>query len=126
MVLPVSGMGICGVASRSMLTKNSLLDEINKQYVLTAKAKGLSQRGVLYGHVFRNAMLIVVAGFPAAFVCVLFGSSLLIAVIFSLDGLGLLGFEAALNRDYPVMFGTLYFFSLLGLDRKSTRLNSSH
>jgi len=98
-----------------MLTKNSFIEEINKQYVLTAKAKGLTEKRVLYGHVFRNAMLIVVAGFPSAFVGVLFTGALLIEVIFSLDGLGLLGFEAALNRDYPVMFGTLYFFTLLGL-----------
>src|SRR5581483_6593292 len=99
----------------TMLTKNCFLDEINKQYVLTARAKGLSERRVLYGHVFRNAMLIVVAGFPSAFVSILFTSALLIEVIFSLDGLGLLGFEAAINRDYPIMFGTLYFFTLLGL-----------
>ena len=98
-----------------MLTKNSFLDEINKQYVLTARAKGLTERRVLYGHVFRNAMLIVIAGFPAAFIGVLFTGALLIEVIFSLDGLGLLGFEAAINRDYPVMFGTLYFFTLIGL-----------
>ena len=98
-----------------MLTKNSFLEEINKQYVVTARAKGLSERRVLYGHVFRNAMLIVIAGFPAAFIGILFTGALLIEIIFSLDGLGLLGFEAALNRDYPVMFGTLYFFALLGL-----------
>ena len=108
-------MVIGGFASLTMLTKNSFLDEINKQYVLTAKAKGLTERSVLYGHVFRNAMLIVVAGFPSAFVSVLFTGSLLIEVIFSLDGLGLLGFEAAIGRDYPVMFATVYFFSLLGL-----------
>jgi microcin C transport system permease protein len=94
---------------------NSFLEEIHKQYVLTARAKGLVERRVLYGHVFRNAMLIVIAGFPAAFVGVLFTGSLLIEVIFSLDGIGLLGFEAALNRDYPIMFGTLYFFGLIGL-----------
>ena len=98
-----------------MLTKNSFLDEINKHYVITARAKGLSERRVLYGHVFRNAMLIVVAGFPSAFIGVLFTGSLLIEVIFSLDGLGLLGFEAALNRDYPVVLGTLYVFTLMGL-----------
>jgi len=115
MTLPITAMVIGGFASLTMLTKNSFLDEINKQYVLTAKAKGLSESKVLYGHVFRNAMLIVVAGFPAAFVGILFSSSLLIEVIFSLDGLGLLGFEAAINRDYPVMFGTLFFFTLLGL-----------
>ena len=94
-----------------MLTKNSFLDEINKQYVMTARAKGLTERRVLYGHVFRNAMLIVIAGFPAAFVGILFTGSLLIEMIFSLDGLGLLGFEAAINRDYPMMFGTLYMSS---------------
>jgi microcin C transport system permease protein len=115
MVLPLTAMVIGGFASLTMLTKNSFLEEINKQYVLTAKAKGLSQRRVLYGHVFRNAMLIVIAGFPSAFVSVLFTGSLFIEIIFSLDGLGLLGFEAAIQRDYPVMFGTLYFFTLLGL-----------
>lgn len=115
MALPITAMVIGGFASLTMLTKNSFLDEINKQYVLTAKAKGLRENQVLYGHVFRNAMLIVVAGFPSAFVGILFTGSLLIEVIFSLDGLGLLGFEAAINRDYPVMFGTLFFFTLLGL-----------
>jgi microcin C transport system permease protein len=115
MVLPVTAMVIGGFASLTMLTKNSFLDEINKQYVLTAKAKGLTERAVLYGHVFRNAMLIVVAGFPSAFVGVLFTGALFVEIIFSLDGLGLLGFEAAIGRDYPVMFGTLYFFTLLGL-----------
>jgi microcin C transport system permease protein len=113
--LPVTAMVIGAFANLTMLTKNSILDEIGKHYVLTARAKGLSERGVLYGHVFRNAMLIVIAGFPAAFVSVLFSSSLLIEVIFSLDGLGLLGFEATLNRDFPVMLGSLFFFSLLGL-----------
>ncbi|MGB9152471.1 MAG: microcin C ABC transporter permease YejB [Alphaproteobacteria bacterium] len=113
--LPVTAMVIGGFASLTMLTKNSFLDEINKQYVLTARAKGLTETRVLYGHVFRNAMLIVIAGFPAAFISILFTSSLLIEVIFSLDGMGLLGFEAAINRNYPVMFGTLYFFTLLGL-----------
>jgi microcin C transport system permease protein len=108
-------MVIGGFAGLTMLTKNSFLEQINQQYVATARAKGLTERRVLYGHVFRNAMLIVIAGFPAAFIGVLFTGSLLIEVIFSLDGLGLLGFEAALNRDYPVMFATLYFFSLLGL-----------
>ena len=108
-------MVIGGFAGLTMLTKNSFLDQINKQYVVTARAKGLTERRVLYGHVFRNAMLIVIAGFPAAFVGILFTGALLIEVIFSLDGLGLLGFEAAINRDYPVMFGTLYFFTLLGL-----------
>jgi microcin C transport system permease protein len=113
--LPVTAMVIGAFANLTMLTKNSVLDEIGKQYVLTARAKGLSERDVLYGHVFRNAMLIVIAGFPAAFVSVLFSSSLLIEVIFSLDGLGLLGFEATINRDFPVMLGSLFFFSLLGL-----------
>ena len=113
--LPVIAMTIGGFATLAMLTKNSFLDQINQQYVLTARAKGLSQGRVLYGHVFRNAMLIVIAGFPGAFVGILFTGSLLIEIIFSLDGLGLLGFEAAFKRDYPVMFGTLFFFSLLGL-----------
>ncbi len=113
--LPVLAMVIGGFASLTLLIKNSFLEEINKQYVITARAKGASERRVLFGHVFRNAMLIVVAGFPSAFVGVLFTGALLIEVIFSLDGLGLLGFEAAINRDYPVMFGTLYFFTLLGL-----------
>jgi microcin C transport system permease protein len=115
MVLPITAMVVGGFASLTMLTKNSFLDEINKQYVLTARAKGLSERSVLYGHVFRNAMLIVVAGFPSAFVSVLFTGALFVEIIFSLDGLGLLGFEAAISRDYPVIFATLYFFTLLGL-----------
>jgi len=115
LALPVVSMVIGGFAGLTMLTKNSFLEEINKQYVLTARAKGLPERRVLYGHIFRNAMLIVVAGFPSAFIGILFTGSLLIEVIFSLDGLGLLGFEAAINRDYPVMFGTLYFFTLIGL-----------
>src|SRR5216684_1770726 len=113
--LPIAALVISGFATLTMLTKNCFLDEINKQYVLTARAKGLTEHRVLYGHVFRNAMLLVVAGFPAAFIAILFTGSLLIEVIFSLDGLGLLGFEAALNRDYPIMFGTLYFFGLIGL-----------
>ena len=113
--LPVAAMVIGGFATLTLLTKNSFLEEIGKQYVQTARAKGLAERRVLYGHVFRNAMLIVIAGFPAAFVSVLFTGSLLIEVIFSLDGLGYLGFTAALNRDYPVMFGTLWVFGLLGL-----------
>jgi microcin C transport system permease protein len=113
--LPVIAMTIGGFAGLAMLTKNSFLDQINQQYVLTARAKGLTERRVLYGHVFRNAMLIVIAGFPGAFIGIVFTGSLFIEIIFSLDGLGLLGFEAALNRDYPVMFGALYFFSLLGL-----------
>ena len=113
--LPVAAMVIGGFATLTMLTKNSFLDQIAQQYVVTARAKGLPEKRVLYGHVFRNAMLIVIAGFPSAFVGILFTGSVLIEVIFSLDGLGLLGFEAAINRDYPVMFGTLFFFSLLGL-----------
>jgi microcin C transport system permease protein len=113
--LPVLSMVIGGFAGLTMLTKNSFLEEINKQYVVTARSKGLDERRVLYGHVFRNAMLIVIAGFPSAFAGALFTGSLLTEIIFSLDGLGLLGYEAALNRDYPVMFGTLYFFTLLGL-----------
>ncbi|OGA26737.1 MAG: microcin ABC transporter permease, partial [Betaproteobacteria bacterium RIFCSPLOWO2_02_FULL_65_24] len=113
--LPVLAMVIGGFATLTMLTKNSFLDQISQQYVITARAKGLPENRVLYGHVFRNAMLIVIAGFPSAFVGILFTGSVLIEVIFSLDGLGLLGFEAAINRDYPVMFGTLFFFSLLGL-----------
>lgn len=115
MTLPVLAMVIGGFAGLTMLTKNSFLDEIGKQYVVTARAKGLAERRVLYGHVFRNAMLIVIAGFPGAFVSIFFTGSLLIEIIFSLDGLGLLGFEAAVNRDYPLMFATLYFFTLLGL-----------
>ncbi len=113
--LPVLAMVIGGFAGLAMLTKNSFLDQLHQQYVLTARAKGLSEQRVLYGHVFRNAMLIVIAGFPGAFVGVLFTGSVLIEIIFSLDGLGLLGFEAAFSRDYPLMFGTLFFFSLLGL-----------
>jgi microcin C transport system permease protein len=115
MTLPVASMVIGGFAGLTLLTKNSFLEQIGQQYVMTARAKGLSERRVLYGHVFRNAMLIVIAGFPGAFIGVLFTGALLTEVIFSLDGLGLLGFEAAINRDYPVMFGTLYFFTLLGL-----------
>lgn len=113
--LPVTAMVINGFASLTLLTKNSFLEEISKQYVTTARAKGLGEHRVLYRHVFRNAMLIVIAGFPSAFIGVLFTSALMIEVIFSLDGLGLLGFESAINRDYPVMFGALFFFTLLGL-----------
>ena len=113
--LPVIAMAISGFASLTMLTKNCFLDEIHKQYVLTARAKGLSEKQVLYGHVFRNAMLIVIAGFPGALLRILFTSALLIEIIFSLNGLGLLGYEAVINRDYPVMFGTLYIFTLIGL-----------
>lgn len=115
MVLPVAAMVISGFAGLTMLTKNSFLDEINKQYVLTARAKGLEEKQVLYGHVFRNAMLIVIAGFPSAFLAIFFTGSLLIEVIFSLDGLGLLGYESVINRDYPVVLGTLYIFALMGL-----------
>jgi microcin C transport system permease protein len=114
-VLPIVSLVVGGFAGLTMLTKNSFLEEINKQYVITARAKGLTRRRVLYGHVFRNAMLLVIAGFPAAFVGILFTGALLVEVIFSLDGLGLLGFEAAINRDYPVMFGTLYIYTLVGL-----------
>jgi microcin C transport system permease protein len=113
--LPVTALVVGGFAGLTMLTKNSFLEEIGKQYVVTARAKGLTRRRVLYGHVFRNAMLIVIAGFPAAFVGILFTGALLIEVIFSLDGLGLLGFQAAVNRDYPIMFGTLYLYTLVGL-----------
>jgi microcin C transport system permease protein len=113
--LPVVSLVVGGFAGLTMLTKNSFLEEINKQYVITARAKGLTKRRVLYGHVFRNAMLLVIAGFPAAFVGILFTGALLVEVIFSLDGLGLLGFEAAINRDYPIMFGTLYVYTLIGL-----------
>lgn len=115
LVLPVTALTIGSFATLTMLTKNSFLDEISKQYVLTAKAKGIRRNQVLYRHVFRNAMLIVIAGFPAALIGVLFTGALLIEVIFSLQGMGLLGFEATLTRDYPVMFGTLYVFTLVGL-----------
>jgi microcin C transport system permease protein len=115
MTLPLLALTIGAFAGLTMLTKNSFLEEINKQYVMTAKAKGLTEHRVLYGHVFRNGMLIVIAGFPSAFIGILFSGAMLIEIIFSLDGLGLLGFNAAINRDYPVMFGTLYIFSLLGL-----------
>ena len=113
--LPVLASTISAFASLTLLTKNSFLDEIKKQYVMTARAKGVAETRVLYGHVFRNAMLIVIASFPAVFVSVFFGGSLIIETIFSLDGLGRLGFEAAVARDYPVVFGTLYVFGLLGL-----------
>jgi microcin C transport system permease protein len=113
--LPVLASTISAFATLTLLTKNSFLDEIKKQYVVTAKAKGLSEGRVLYAHVFRNAMLIVIAGFPAVFIGVFFGGSLIIETIFSLDGLGRLGFEAAVARDYPVIFGTLFFFGLIGL-----------
>jgi microcin C transport system permease protein len=113
--LPVLSLVISGFASLTMLTKNCFLDEINKQYVVTARAKGLGERRVLYGHVFRNAMLLVIAGFPSAFIGILFTGALLVEVIFSLDGLGLLGYQAAIGRDYPIMFGTLYIYTLVGL-----------
>lgn len=113
--LPVLATLISSFATLTLLTKNSFLDEIRKQYVVTAKAKGLTERRVLYGHVFRNAMLIVIAGFPSVFLSVFFGSSVIIETLFSLDGLGRMGFQAALQRDYPVIFGTLFFFGLIGL-----------
>ena len=113
--LPVTASTISAFATLTLLTKNSFLDEIKKHYVMTARAKGLSEKKVLYGHVFRNAMLIVIAGFPAVFIGVFFGGSLIIETIFSLDGLGRLGFEAAVARDYPVIFGTLFIFGLIGL-----------
>lgn len=115
LTLPIISMALGAFATMTLLTKNSFLDEIRKQYVLTARAKGCTQTQVLYGHVFRNAMLIVIAGFPGAFVHAFFSGSLLIETIFSLDGLGLLGFESVLNRDYPVVFATLFIFSLVGL-----------
>ena len=113
--LPVLASTISAFATLTLLTKNSFLDEIKKQYVMTARAKGLTERRVLYGHVFRNGMLIVISGFPALFIGVFFGGSLIIETLFSLDGLGRLGFEAAVARDYPVVFGTLFAFSLIGL-----------
>ena len=115
LALPLLSMALGSFATMTLLTKNSFLDEIRKQYVMTARAKGCSEHRVLYGHIFRNAMLIVIAGFPGAFVHAFFSGSLLIETIFSLDGLGLLGFESVLNRDYPVVFGTLFIFSLVGL-----------
>ncbi len=115
LVLPLTAMALGAFTTKTFLTKNSFLDEIRKQYVTTARAKGLSERRVLYGHVFRNAMLIVIAGFPGTFISAFFSGSLLIETIFSLDGLGLLGFESIINRDYPVVFATLYIFALLGL-----------
>lgn len=118
LALPVTANVIGGFATLTLLTKNSFLDEISKHYVVTARAKGLEEKQVLYGHVFRNAMLIVIASMPGVLVSLFFTGSLLIEVIFSLDGLGLLGFEAALNRDYPVIFGTLYILTLMGLIMK--------
>ena len=115
LALPLTALTIGGFATLTMLTKNSFLEELNKQFVLTARAKGVTERRVLYGHVFRNAMLIVIAGFPAAFVGILFTGALLIEVIFQLDGIGLLGYEAVVKRDYPILFGTLFSFTLIGL-----------
>ena len=118
LALPITALVIGNFATITLLTKNSFLDEIGKQYVVTARAKGLTERQVLYGHVFRNAMLLIIAGLPSALLGVFFTGSLLIEVIFSLDGLGLLSFESALNRDYPVVFGTLFIFTLFGLIMK--------
>ncbi len=115
LALPIAALSLGGFATLTMLTKNSFLEEISKQFVLTARAKGLTEGRVLYGHVFRNAMLIVIAGFPAALIGILFTGSMLIEVIFSLDGIGLLGFEAVISRDYPIMFGTLFIFTIIGL-----------
>jgi microcin C transport system permease protein len=115
LVLPLTALALSAFTTTAFLTKNSFLDEIRKQYVMTARAKGLSERNVLYGHVFRNAMLLIIAGFPGAFISAFFSGALLIETIFSLDGLGLLSFESIINRDYPVVFATLYIFALLGL-----------
>jgi microcin C transport system permease protein len=115
LVLPMIAMSLSAFATTTFLTKNSFLEEIRKQYVMTARAKGLTEHHVLYGHVFRNAMLIVIAGFPGAFIAAFFAGSLLIETIFSLEGLGLLGFEAIMTRDYPVVFADVYIFSLMGL-----------
>ena len=115
LALPITALVIGSFATLTMLTKNSFLDEIGKQYVTTARAKGLTENKVLYGHVFRNAMLIIIAGIPAALVSIFFTGAFLIEVIFSLDGLGLLGFESILSRDYPVIFGTLFIFTLISL-----------
>ncbi len=115
LVLPVTALTLGGFATLTMLTKNSFLEELSKQFVLTARAKGLAEARVLYGHVFRNAMLIVIAGFPGAFIAVLYTGSMLIEVIFSLEGMGLLGYDAIIKRDYPVLFATLYVFTLVGL-----------
>lgn len=113
--LPVTAAAIGSFATLTMLTKNSFLDEIHKQYVLTARSKGATEQRILYGHVFRNAMLIIIAGLPAAMIGIFFTGALLIEVIFSLDGLGLLGFEAVMQRDYPVIFGTLFLYTVIGL-----------
>jgi microcin C transport system permease protein len=115
LALPLTAMVVGAFAGLTLLTKNSFLDQINQQYVTTARAKGLTERRVMYGHVFRNAMLIVIAGFPGAFIGILFTGALLIEIIFNLDGLGLLGYEAVRTRDYPIVFGTLFIFTLIGL-----------
>ncbi len=115
LTLPLIALSLSAFATTTLLTKNSFIDEIKKQYVITARAKGLSERRVLYGHVFRNAMLIVIAGFPGSFISAFFTGSLLIENIFSLDGLGRLGYLSVVNRDYPIVFGTLFIFSLIGL-----------
>ncbi len=115
MVLPTVALVAGGFAGLTILTKNCFLEEVRKQYVVTARAKGAGEQRVLYGHVFRNAMLLIVAGFPSAFIGILFSSALLVEIVFSLDGLGLLGFESAIRRDYPVMFGTLYIYTLFAL-----------
>ena len=115
LMLPLTALTLGGFAMPTMLTKNSFLEELNKQYVLTARAKGLKQGRVLYGHVFRNAVLILIAGFSGTFVSLIFTGALLIEVIFSLDGIGLLGFEAIVKRDYPIIFGTLFSFTLIGM-----------
>jgi microcin C transport system permease protein len=115
LILPVTALVAGGFARPTLLTKNAFIDEIGKQYVTTARAKGLTPGRVLYGHVFRNAILVVAVGFPAAFMRMLFVGALLIEIIFSLDGMGLLGFESVVTRDYPVVFGTLYIFTLVGL-----------
>ena len=115
LTLPLIALSLAAFATTTLLTKNSFIDEIGKQYVVTARAKGLAERQVLYKHVFRNAMLIIIAGFPGAFITAFFSGSLLIETIFSLDGLGRLGFESIVKRDYPVVFATLYIFSLMGL-----------
>jgi microcin C transport system permease protein len=115
LTLPIIAMSLGAFTTMAFLTKNSFLDEIRKQYVITARSKGLSEREVLYGHIFRNAMLLIIAGFPGAFISAFFSGSLLIETVFSLDGLGLLGFESAIKRDYAVVFATLYIFALMGL-----------
>ena len=115
MVLPITASVVAGFATLTLLTKNSFIDQIGLQYVMTARSKGLSESRVLYGHVFRNAMLIVIGGFRSAFISILFTGAIFIEMLFSLDGLGLLGYQAAISRDYPIMFASLYFFSLLGL-----------